>query len=175
MSDASEGDWREAFAYGGKWSQHLGRIAEELHNLVDFRFGYGESYRDPPYKVTHCDNCPVEIFHQRYICFDNGICQRTGQNRGMMRGSCICGSMTGSPLICMGELGRRPEESGCTASHAKVEEVSGPKRSFIVSLSILVSGIRFSVVLLSTARAQYALRSYWSHVETKSFPSPTSC
>jgi hypothetical protein len=72
MSDAGESAWYEDFAYGGKWSQHLDRIAEDLPSLVDFRFGYGDSYFEPSYKVTHRDCCPAEIFHQRYICFDNG-------------------------------------------------------------------------------------------------------
>jgi hypothetical protein len=73
MSDAGESGWAQDFAYGGKWSQHLDRIAEDLPNLVDFRFGFGESHCEPPYDVTCRDSCPAKIFHQRYIGFDNGI------------------------------------------------------------------------------------------------------
>jgi hypothetical protein len=65
----------EAFAYDGKWNEYLDRIAESLPNLINFRFGYGPGYAEPPghrYGVTRRDGCPVEIFHQRYICFDNG-------------------------------------------------------------------------------------------------------
>jgi hypothetical protein len=65
--------WFESFAYAGTWSQHLDRIAGALSNLVDFRFGYGSSWGDPPYSVTDRNSCGAEIFPQRYICFDNGI------------------------------------------------------------------------------------------------------
>lgn len=70
------GYYAEAFAYGGRWNQFLDRIAAQLLGLVVFRFGYGTSYAEAPetpYRVTYRDGCPVEIFHQRYICFDNGI------------------------------------------------------------------------------------------------------
>jgi hypothetical protein len=70
-------DWCECFAYDGKWSQYLDRIAEDIPNLVDFRFGYGKThghrFGEPSYGVKDRDSCPVQIFHQRYICFDNGI------------------------------------------------------------------------------------------------------
>jgi hypothetical protein len=73
LSERSGRRWSEDFAYAGKWSQHFDRIAQELPNLVDLRFGYGESYDEPIYGVTHRDSCPVEIHGKRYICFDNGI------------------------------------------------------------------------------------------------------
>ncbi|CAG5184524.1 uncharacterized protein ALTATR162_LOCUS10952 [Alternaria atra] len=73
---AGRGDWSETFAYGGRWSQHFDRIAADLPNLVDFQFGYADSYSEHPstsYGVTHRDSCLVEIFLQRYVCFNNGI------------------------------------------------------------------------------------------------------
>ncbi|KAH6848701.1 hypothetical protein B0T12DRAFT_396089 [Alternaria alternata] len=73
LSDPKDHDWDKDFAYGGRWSQFLDRIARDLTNLIDFRFGYGNSYEDPKYKVTNRDSCPTEVFFQRYICFDNGI------------------------------------------------------------------------------------------------------
>lgn len=71
--EEEEENWCKDFAYNGKWSEHLGRIGEGLPNLVDFRFGYGYSYREPKYEVTNRGSCPMEIFPQRYVTFDNGI------------------------------------------------------------------------------------------------------
>jgi hypothetical protein len=65
--------WSDNFAYAGKWSAHLDRIAEALPTLVSFQFGYNSVHSDLPYSVAYRDNCPVGIFAQRYICFDNGI------------------------------------------------------------------------------------------------------
>ncbi|OAK99957.1 hypothetical protein IQ06DRAFT_294335 [Phaeosphaeriaceae sp. SRC1lsM3a] len=65
--------WCESFSYGGKWSQHFDRIAKELPNLADFRFGYGSSYRGPAYGLEYRDTCGVDISPRRYVCFDNGI------------------------------------------------------------------------------------------------------
>jgi hypothetical protein len=76
MQDAGRGNWCEAFSYGGRWRQHLDRIEANLPNLVDFRFGYAETYSEDPYtsyRVTHRDSCLMEIFLERYVCFDNGI------------------------------------------------------------------------------------------------------
>lgn len=73
MPDAEDDGWGEDFAYAGNWSQRLDSIAGALPNLVDFRFGYGSSYGDPAYGITHRDSCGVEIFPQRYVCFNNGI------------------------------------------------------------------------------------------------------
>jgi hypothetical protein len=74
LPDVRANDWCKGYAYSGKWSQHLDRIAEGLPNLVDFRFGYGSAHSEPStYGVTCRDSCPVEISHRRYICFDNGI------------------------------------------------------------------------------------------------------
>ncbi|KAH7068613.1 hypothetical protein FB567DRAFT_457036 [Paraphoma chrysanthemicola] len=73
MPEEEEDSWCENFAYGGKWNQHFDRIANELPNLVDFRFGFGSSYRGPPYGVAHRDTCGVEVNPRRYVCFDNGI------------------------------------------------------------------------------------------------------
>ncbi|USP82568.1 hypothetical protein yc1106_09842 [Curvularia clavata] len=72
LSD-DETNWCKDFAYNGKWSQHLDRIAEGLPALFDFQFGYQDSYDEPKYEITNRGNCPTEIFHQRYITFDNGI------------------------------------------------------------------------------------------------------
>lgn len=74
--DDQEYSFGDQFAYGGKWSQFLDRIAGGLPNLVDFRLDKGSSwaYRgEPKYGVGHRDTCGVRIFPQRYICFDNGI------------------------------------------------------------------------------------------------------
>lgn len=71
-----EDSWSDSFAYGGKWSQCLDRIAGDLPNLVDFRFdqaspyGYGD---EPQYGLEHRDSCGARIDPKRYICFDNGI------------------------------------------------------------------------------------------------------
>ncbi|KAL1795256.1 hypothetical protein ACET3X_007072 [Alternaria dauci] len=73
LSDPDQHEQSGGFAYSGKWSQHFDRIAQDLPNLVDFRFGYGDPYHEPQYKITNRNDCPVGIFHQRYICFDNGI------------------------------------------------------------------------------------------------------
>jgi len=73
MPEEDGGGWSEDFAYGGKWSQYLDRIAGALPNLVDFRFAQGSSYGEPPYKLAYRDSCGAEISPQRYICFDNGI------------------------------------------------------------------------------------------------------
>jgi hypothetical protein len=73
LSDTEEEGFAEDFAYGGKWSQIFDRIAGGLPNLVDFRFGYGETYREPKYGVTHRESCPIDVFERRYVCFDNGI------------------------------------------------------------------------------------------------------
>lgn len=69
--DEDEAD--EYFAYYGKWSQHLDRISEALPNLVDFRFGYGNSCSKPPYEIKNRGSCPTKIFLKRYITFDDGI------------------------------------------------------------------------------------------------------
>jgi hypothetical protein len=61
------------YAYGGKWSEFFDRIAEDLPNLVDFKFGYGDTYEEPRYGVTGRHSCPVDVYERRYICFDNGI------------------------------------------------------------------------------------------------------
>ena len=75
--DPEDNGWSDQFAYGGKWSQFLDRIAGELPNLVDFRFDPASTYayrkEEPKYGVKHRDTCGVKIFPQRYICFDNGI------------------------------------------------------------------------------------------------------
>jgi hypothetical protein len=72
-----EDSWCRQFAYGGKWSQCLDRIAGDLPNLVDFRFdGSSDSYRTPnrnQYGLKHRDSCGARTFPKRYICFDNGI------------------------------------------------------------------------------------------------------
>ncbi|KAF2993163.1 hypothetical protein E8E13_000137 [Curvularia kusanoi] len=74
MSDTDPNNWCDSFAYGGKWSQYFDRIAEQLPNLVDFRFGYGGGrYREALYGVRYRDHCGIEISARRYICFNNGI------------------------------------------------------------------------------------------------------
>lgn len=73
MPEEDDGsDWSESFAYGGKWSTILDRIARELPDLIDFRFGYGSRYDGAPYSVACRDACGVEMHPQRYISFDNG-------------------------------------------------------------------------------------------------------
>lgn len=69
----SDDSWDESWAYGGKWSQFLDRIAGDLPNLVDFRFDQGSSYSEPRYGLEHRDSCGVQLHPQRYIVFDNGI------------------------------------------------------------------------------------------------------
>jgi hypothetical protein len=70
-------DWANGFAYGGKWSQFLDRMAADLPNLVDFRFDQASLYPysdgGPPYGLHYRDTCGVRIFPRRYICFDDGI------------------------------------------------------------------------------------------------------
>jgi hypothetical protein len=66
-------DEDEQFSYSGKWSQHFDRIAKELPNLEDFRFGYRGIDDEPQYNVTNRDSCPIEVFQERYVCFNNGI------------------------------------------------------------------------------------------------------
>jgi hypothetical protein len=70
---ADADSWCRCFAYDGKWSQRFDRIAKELPNLVDFRFGSGSVYGDHSYGVEYRDTCGVGISPQRYVCFDNGI------------------------------------------------------------------------------------------------------
>jgi hypothetical protein len=81
--------WTEEFAYGGKWSQFLDGIAGALPNLVDFRFGYGSSWRgETRYSVTDRDSCGVDMFPQRYVSFDNGTLPthwREATDEGEMR------------------------------------------------------------------------------------------
>ncbi|KAF2441552.1 hypothetical protein P171DRAFT_434212 [Karstenula rhodostoma CBS 690.94] len=72
MPDQDERSWGEKFLYHGKWSQNLDRIAGSLPNLVDFRFHSGSMDEDT-YGVENRDRCGVQIFPQRYVCFDNGI------------------------------------------------------------------------------------------------------
>lgn len=70
---ADANDWCQSFAYGGNWSQRFDRFANELPNLVDFRFGTGSVYGDHSYGVEHRDTCGVGMSPQRYVYFDNGI------------------------------------------------------------------------------------------------------
>jgi hypothetical protein len=71
--DADPDAWTEDFAYAGKWSELFDRIAGSLPDLINFQFGYQSTYDEPSYKVTNRGICPVGIFAQRYICFDNCI------------------------------------------------------------------------------------------------------
>lgn len=76
LPDDQDDSWADSFAYGGKWSKCLDRIAGELPNLVDFRFDQGGTYSfrgEPQYGLEHRDSCGVRVFPKRYICFDNGI------------------------------------------------------------------------------------------------------
>ncbi|KAH7394272.1 hypothetical protein DE146DRAFT_661342 [Phaeosphaeria sp. MPI-PUGE-AT-0046c] len=73
MPENEDDSGSETFAYGGKWSQHFDRIAEELPKLVDIRFGYDTSEDDPPYGVAHRSTCGVQVSSSRYVCFDDGI------------------------------------------------------------------------------------------------------
>ncbi|KAJ4357727.1 uncharacterized protein N0V89_002303 [Didymosphaeria variabile] len=76
LLDEREDSWSKTFAYSGKWSHYLDRIAGALPNLVDFRFDQAPTYADkdrPQYGVNHRDSCGNRIFPQRYICFDDGI------------------------------------------------------------------------------------------------------
>lgn len=76
LPEDHEDGWGDSFAYGGKWSQSLDRIAGDLPNLVDFRFDQAESYSfngEPQYGLEHRDSCGIRIFPKRYVCFDNGI------------------------------------------------------------------------------------------------------
>jgi hypothetical protein len=95
LSAKDEDSWADDFAYAGKWSQHLDRIAGELPNLVDFRFAYGETYREPMYHVSQRHSCGVEIFPKRYI-----YCRRIGRKRTRM-GRCIRGWMMGFLSMCI--------------------------------------------------------------------------
>lgn len=67
----------ESFAYGGKWSQSLDRIAGGLPNLTDFRFDQPSPYArkgEPQYGLAHRDSCGVRISPLRYVSFDDGMC-----------------------------------------------------------------------------------------------------
>lgn len=67
----SERDWDEIFSYNGKWSHYFDRIAQALPNLADFRFDRGRP--SCVYDLAHSNDTGVQIFPQRYICFDHGI------------------------------------------------------------------------------------------------------
>lgn len=76
LADGDDESWATSFAYGGKWSQCLDRIAGDLPSLADFRFDQASSYSfngEPRYGLEHRDTCGVRVFPKRYVCFDNGI------------------------------------------------------------------------------------------------------
>jgi hypothetical protein len=91
--DRGENRWRgEAFAYKGSWSRNWDRIADQLPNLVNFRFDYGESdvddYSDEHvYGVNHREEAQARLFSQRYVVFDNGVLpthwREKDEHRGM--------------------------------------------------------------------------------------------
>jgi hypothetical protein len=63
----------DQWAYSGRWSSFLDRIAAGLPNLVDFRFDQAGQYGEQPYGLNYRDVCGVRIFPRRYVVFDNGI------------------------------------------------------------------------------------------------------
>ena len=77
LPDGQEDSWSHSFAYGGKWSQCLDRIAGDLPNLADFRFDQASTYAsrdgDPQYGLNHRDSCGARVFPKRYVCFDSGV------------------------------------------------------------------------------------------------------
>ena len=65
-------EWPQ-YAYDGRWSGFFGRIADELPNLVDFRFDESSPFYHPRYHLNNRDLCGVRLFPERYVVFDNGV------------------------------------------------------------------------------------------------------